>query len=71
MFYVGGKKIREAGPDISKALVNNLKDPQKGYRMNVIFNVWCEDPKRYKIGQQTPMKIKNFTYTPYTIYYKP
>ena len=30
--------------------------------MNVIFNLWCENPKEYNVKLLSPMKIKNFSY---------
>ena len=70
-FYVNNKEIRKITGDVCKNLVKNLKNPEKGYRMNVIFNIWCEDPKKYEVNMKTPMRIKDFKYEPYTIYYKP
>ena len=70
-FYTNGKKVRQITGDACKNLIENLKNPKKGYRMNVIFNVWCEDPEKHKVSMRTPMKIKDFKYNPYTIYYRP
>lgn len=62
IFKINDKNIREVNKDICKKLVNNLKDPSKGYKMNVIFNVWCEDPSKYNVSLLSPMKIRNFKY---------
>lgn len=70
-FYANDKEVRKVTGEACKNLVENLKTPEKGYRMNVLFNVWCENPKINKVTIKTPMKIKDFKYTPYTIYYKP
>ena len=45
-------------------MVKNLKDPEKGFRMNVIFNVWVENPDKHTIEIEQPMFIKNFKYQP-------
>lgn len=64
-FYVDGKCTRIVYREIAQDLVNNITKPDEGFKMNVIFNVWCEDPDKYKVNMLTPMKIKNFKYTPY------
>lgn len=33
--------------------------------MDVIFNVWCENPENFDVHLDTPMVIKNFEYKPY------
>ncbi len=70
VFYAGGKKVREITGEVCKKMEKNLKDPERGYKVNTIFNVWCEDPAYNDIKMYTPMKIRNFKYEPYTIYYK-
>ena len=70
-FYVNDSLVRSVTGEVCKDLTKNIKDQEKGYKMNVIFNVWCEDPEKNKIELGTPMKIKNFKYVPYTIYYSP
>lgn len=64
-FYVDGKKIRKIKKDTCLKLVKNLNKPEKGFNMNVIFNVWCENPENFNVEMITPMKIKNFIYIPY------
>ena len=56
--------VRTIKGDVCKKLIKNLKDPEKGYKMNVIFNVWCEDPENHDIQQYTPLIIRNFKYEP-------
>ena len=64
IFYANGKEVRRTGKEISNSLTKNLKDPEKGYKMNVIFNVWTETSNYNKIKMYTPMKIRNFKYEP-------
>ena len=45
-------------------LVNNLKDPEKGYLMDVIIDINVDDPKMIKNKLETPFKVRNFKYTP-------
>lgn len=71
IFAVDDIIVRKVTGQVCEDLVKNLGNPEKGYNMNVIFNVWCEDPSKYKIDIATPMKIKNFKFEPYTIYYMP
>jgi len=63
-FYIGGKLVREVGSKISRMLTENLINPDGGNKMNVIFNVWAEDPRDYDVHINTPMVIKNFKYEP-------
>lgn len=63
-FYADGKKVRTVGKDVANKMVTNLKNPEKGYKMNVIFDVWCEDPSKCKIEMLKPMVIRNFKYEP-------
>ena len=63
-FYANDKIVREVKGKICQQLTKNIKDPEKGFKMNVIFNVWCEDPEKYDIQQYTPLIIRNFKYTP-------
>jgi hypothetical protein len=46
--------------------VENLNHPDKSYKMDVIINVWCEDPQEFEVHLDTPMIIKNFKYEPYS-----
>lgn len=59
-----GKKVREVKGDICKMLTENLINPSKECKMNVIFNVWCEDPDINEITMSHPMKIRDFKYVP-------
>jgi len=61
-FSVDNVIVREVSGKICEFLTNNIKDKDKGYLMNVIFNVWTMDPKRATIRQYSPMKIRNFEY---------
>lgn len=71
-FFVDGLVFRVIDdPEICKALVTNVADPEKARKMNVIFNVWCEDPSKKDIKMYAPMKIKNFKFEPYTVYFVP
>ena len=63
-FYVNDKVVRRIGSEVSEDLIKNLNKPEKGYLMDVIFNVWCEDPSKYNVEMISPMLIKNFKYTP-------
>jgi beta-glucanase (GH16 family) len=62
IFKVNGKNIRTADKNVARKLTENIKDKTKGYKMNVIFNLWCENPKEYNVKLLSPMKIKNFSY---------
>lgn len=65
-FYANSKLVRTADSKVCKDLVENLKDKNKGHRMNVIFNLWMDEPLSYKIPTlKQAMYIKNFKYTPY------
>lgn len=64
-FLADGTVVRKITGKVCKDLVNNLKDPEKGFRMNVIFNVWCENPANNEVKINSPMKIKEFRYEPY------
>lgn len=70
-FLVNDKIVRKITGDVCKNLTKNINNPEKGFRMNVIFNIWCENPSKYSVNLYTPMKIKDFRYEPYTIYYTP
>ena len=63
-FKANGVVVRTIKGDVCKKLIKNLKDPEKGYKMNVIFNVWCEDPENHDIQQYAPLIIRNFKYEP-------
>lgn len=65
-FYVNDKVVRRAGKEIANDLVTNIKNKEKGFKMNAIFNIWCENPDEYEVECITPMQVKNFKYEPYT-----
>lgn len=65
IFYVNDKVVRKVKNNICKQLVKNLNHPEKSYKMDVIINVWCEDPQEFEVHLDTPMIIKNFKYIPY------
>lgn len=62
-FYANGVEVRSVCKSVVRKMEENLEHKDKGFRMNVIFNVWCEDPL-YKISQKTPLLIRNFKYEP-------
>ena len=64
-FYINDKVVRKVTGDVCRQLVKNLTNPEKGYKMDVIINVWCEDPSKFNVKMVSPMVIKNFKYTPY------
>lgn len=47
-FYANGKLVRAITGEACWKLTNNLVNPENGYKMNVIFNIWCENPKEKK-----------------------
>lgn len=63
-FYIDDKLIREIKNEIPQKLVKNLNHPDKDFKMNVVFNVWCENFES-EILMLSPMIIKNFKYNPY------
>ncbi len=62
-FYANGKLVRKVGKDVAHKLVENLKDGK--FEMDVIFNLWCENPDEYTVSIETDMLAKNFKYVPY------
>lgn len=64
VFYVDGKVVRRVGEDVCRKLTTNITDPDKGYDMKVIFNVWSDNPDISRNKLYTPMKIRNFEYEP-------
>lgn len=61
-FYVNDKIVREVKGKECQQLTKNIKDPEKGYKVNVIFNVWVENPNECKVEITQPMYIRNFKY---------
>lgn len=65
-FKANGRIIRTITGHVCKNLTNNLEHPERGFRMNVVFNVWVENPDIRKPEIIQPMFIRNFKYTKYT-----
>lgn len=63
-FKANGKTVRTISGYRCIQMIRNLKDPEKGFDMNVIFNVWIEDPSTHRIDMTHPMLIRNFKYEP-------
>lgn len=62
--YANETIIRNIGKCVSEKMVKNIEYPERGYRMNVIFNVWTENPDIYNVSEDTDMCIRNFKYVP-------
>lgn len=60
IFKVNGHTVRRVGKRIAHLLTKNIN-----YKMNVIFNLWHEDPEEYHVEMNTEMIIKDFSYEPY------
>ena len=64
-FYANGKVVRTVSGKVCRQMTQNITDPEKGWEMNVIFNVWLKgDPERDKVDMVHPMLIRNFVYEP-------
>ena len=64
-FYANDKVVRTVTGKECKQLTQNIKDPEKGWKVNVIFNVWLQgDPEQLKPDMVHPMLIKEFVYKP-------
>lgn len=63
-FYANGVEVRRVSKSIVKKMEGNLTNKDKGFKMNVIFNVWIENPDEHTIEMEQPMKIRNFKYVP-------
>lgn len=48
----------------AQKLIKNLKDPEKGYLMDVIIDVNVDDPKIIPNRLDSPLKVRNFKYEP-------
>ncbi len=64
VFYVNGKVTRKVGKKYANWLINNLKDPEKGYLMDAIIDINIDDPMVVKSNLETPLKVRKFKYTP-------
>lgn len=63
-FLTNGKTVRTVAGHECEQLTKNIKEPEKGFEVNVIFNVWCENPSAKYVNMITPMLVKNFKYKP-------
>ena len=61
-FYVNNKKVRRITGKVCKYLTENLTHPDKTYKMNAVFNLFCEDASNHYITLGKPMLIRNFKY---------
>ena len=61
-FYANDKEVRKITGKVCEYLTENLEDKDKGWKMNVVFNVLCENPEEYKVDMVQPMLIRNFKY---------
>ena len=61
-FYIDDTKVREVTGKVCEYLVSNLNHPDKSWKMNVVLNVFCENPDEYDIDMKVPMLIKDFKY---------
>lgn len=61
-FFVNGKEIRKVGESVCRKMRQNLTDPEKGFRMNVLLNVWTGNPETDEVYQTTDMLVRNFKY---------
>lgn len=64
-YYANNKVVREIKGYQCQQMIKNLTEPEKGFSVNVIFNVWTENPDECTIDMVQPMLVKNFKYTPY------
>lgn len=55
--------VRTVSKKVANMLTENIKDGG-GHEMYVIFNLWMEDPDKYRIEQYSDMQIRNFEYKP-------
>ena len=62
IFYANNKIVREIKGYECQQMTKNLTNPKKGYKVNVIFNLWVENPDEYNIEIEQPMYIRNFKY---------
>lgn len=63
-FYANGKVVREISGYKCQQMTKNITDFQKGFKVNVIFNVWVENPDNCKVELAQSMYIRNFKYIP-------
>lgn len=63
-FKANGVVTKTVRKKYAQMLVNNLKNPEKGYLMDVILDVYIDDPKIIPNRLDTPFKVRNFEYKP-------
>jgi hypothetical protein len=59
-FFVGNKKTRTR--TIKQDITKYLERPDKTWKVNIVFNLFCEDIQNYDVGMYEPMLVKNFKY---------
>lgn len=64
-FKINGKVVRKVTDHVCEKVVKNIKNKEFGNKMNVVFNVWMENPDEYDVSMKTPMVIRNFKYDEY------
>lgn len=62
-FYAGGKLVRTVSKNVSRELVENING-DCDHRMDVVFNLFCEDPENFEVGLGSEMLVKNFKHIP-------
>lgn len=62
--FADGIPVRQVGKDVAKMMTENLTNPERGFEMNAIINVLCENPDHNEVTINTPMKVRNFKYQP-------
>ena len=63
-FKANGVVTKTVRKKYAQMLVNNLKNLEKGYLMDVILDVYIDDPKIIPNRLDTPFKARNFEYKP-------
>lgn len=63
-FYADGKRTRSVCRSVCRKMRENLNNPEKGFNMNALLNVWTENPEVYDVMQETDMCVRNFKYEP-------
>ena len=58
-----GRVVRTVSKKVANMLTENIKD-DRGHEMDVIFNLWIEDPDRYRVEQYSSMIVRSFKYKP-------
>ena len=63
-FKANGVVTKTVGKKYAKMLTENLKKPDAGYLMDVIFDINVDDPAVIKNHLDSPFMIRNFKYEP-------